>query len=557
MSDFTQDSHLAEQHGIQEDLESASLFAGYLEPTSGCTDIIRALHSAISSPTGALPQKYLYASLGGAELWKNLCTARDSHIHEVYDAFPLGRGINQFTTKFAELARAAIAQSQNVGFAALGAGTGDREARIVEWLGDTFSVKVQPLLVDTSSELLGDSLRAFAEHTRHVHPQFAVLDFEQPAGEEQLAALRRRFGNIPTIFAFFGNTFGNLDQRAFLDSMTRVMQPNDLLLCELLIVQDKATRLPGQTDDNERTVEDPSFKPQADKRSQFIVDPLRALGLNPRIDEKRTRKIDGKEQTRGLAQRLTYTPARGVRKTFRYIFDEVDAAQGRTLSVKNKPSIRDGLWIDLLHIQALTEAFCLEIFREAFGNVHLVTHAYPTREGPVPMGYCFATQPGVIPRRKVRDRTAKHISLGQTETSRQVEIKLVIKRNRREVIAERETLPLGTSDYAYICALAEKFTADKPDATAPEVLAAFLEKMESLKANHEGWFKGQQTDFITRAKQASKPTQISGIKHELSRKLKQRDTDSEVSKVSEFLLKFLPEEREWNLKLSAEEIKFD
>jgi len=45
-----------------------SLYKGFLEADSGCTDVVDELVNAIQSDIAFLPQKYLYASLTGARL---------------------------------------------------------------------------------------------------------------------------------------------------------------------------------------------------------------------------------------------------------------------------------------------------------------------------------------------------------------------------------------------------------------------------------------------------------------------------------------------------------
>jgi hypothetical protein len=516
--------------------ESVSLYLGYLEPTSGCTDIVRALHAKINSPTDVLPQKYLYSSLHGAELWRELCVRPGSHIRQVYTAFPLGWEGGDLTRAFTEAARAVVGASRAAGFIALGAGTGVREARICDWLCTAAGLqRLDAVLVDVSSELLGDSLNRFAACLPAVHCHFAVLDFEQPQGEAQLAHLRTRLGGLPVIFAFLGNTFGNLDQRAFLALMSRLMRPGDLLLCELLIVSDEQTRPPGRPGTEERTVEDAHFDPAEDVRSQFIVDPLRTFGFNPRLD--------------GLKRRVTYSPGRGIRQTYRYVFTEADAEQARVLSIEPRPNIRKDTWIDLLHIQALTDRHCRRLFEEVFPaqGVRLATHAYATSRGSVTMGYCFAAH------RPLAEAAARAHRAPAAEAPAEAP-KLVVRKSRREIAALGRPLRLPASHYAFVAVLAEKFTRDQPECKAIAVQAEVVAKLRELLSTQPEWFDERSQKFVQNASSALDADPLSHLKSDLKKALAAERGDAEAA---EALASWLPGDKEWNLRLSRSEVRFE
>lgn len=528
------------QNGDSE-FEDVSLFRGFLEPTSSCTDIVRALQTKINSPTDVLPQKYLYSSLHGAELWRELCTRSSSHINQVYSGFPLGWGSNELTTAFSEVMDLALGSTRTAGFIALGAGTGTREAKICDWLCKTRDLRrLEAVLVDVSSELLGDSLNRLAGCAPAVRRHFAVLDFEQPQGEAQLAHLRDHLGGMPVIFTFLGNTFGNLDQRAFLALMSRLMRPNDVLLCELLIVPEAHTNAPGRTDGSEATLPDARFNPREDVRAQFIIDPLRTFGFNPRID--------------GLTRRVTYMPGKGVRQTFRYVFSQADAEQAKALSIEPRPNIRRDTWIDLLTIQALTDSYCRQLFEEEFPaqGVQLVTHPYATSRGDVLMGYCFASR---LPLAAAGKRpVSAPAAAGRADGAASGGARLVIRRSRREVIADGEVLRLTGSYYAFVSVLAEKFTREQPETKAMVVQGLVAARLKELLQTQPEWFDERSQKFVQNASTALDADPISHLKSDLKKALA---AERERVVAAQALASWLPGDKEWNLRLLPGEIAFE
>ena len=521
--------------------EDVSLYRGFLEPTSSCTDIVHALQKKINSPTDILPQKYLYSSLHGAELWRELCTRSSSHINQVYAGFPLGWGSNDLTASFSEVMDLTLGDQRTAGFIALGAGTGAREAKICDWLCKTRDLRrLEAVLVDVSSELLGDSLNRFAGCVPAVRRHFAVLDFEQPQGEAQLAHLRDHLGGMPVIFTFLGNTFGNLDQRAFLALMSRLMRPHDVLLCELLIVPEAHTHAPGRTDGSEATLPDPRFNPREDVRAQFIIDPLRTFGFNPRID--------------GLTRRVTYMPGRGVRQTFRYVFSQADAEQAKALSIEPRPNIRRDTWIDLLTIQALTDAYCRQLFEEEFPSqgVRLVSHPYPTSHGDVLMGYCFASRQSLAGNgKRTGSATPTHT---HPEPGAAARARLVIRRSRREIIADGEVLRLTGSYYAFVSVLAEKFTRDQPETKAIVVQGLVAARLKELLQKQPEWFDERSQKFVQNAATALDADPISHLKSDLKKALA---GERERVTAAQALASWLPGDKEWNLRLLPSEIVFE
>ena len=416
-----------------------------------------------------------------------------------------------------------------------------REARICDWLCKTRDLRrLEAVLVDVSSELLGDSLNRVAGCVPAVRRHFAVLDFEQPQGEAQLAHLRDHLGSMPVVFAFLGNTFGNLDQRAFLGLMSRLMRPNDVLLCELLLVPDAHTFAPGRTDASEATLPDPRFNPREDVRSQFIIDPLRTFGFNPRID--------------GLTRRVGYMPGRGVRQTYRYVFSQADAEQAKALSIEPRPNIRRDTWIDLLTIQALTEAYCRQLFEEEFPaqGVRLVSHPYPTSRGDVIMGYCFASRLALASPGKRPASTTTTSAHAEPEVLGRP--RLIIRRSRREVIADGEVIRLTGSYYAFVSVLAEKFTRDQPETKAMVVQGLVAARLKELLQKQPEWFDERSQKFVQNASTALDADPISHLKSDLKKALA---AERERVTAAQALASFLPGDKEWNLRLLPSEVGFE
>jgi uncharacterized SAM-dependent methyltransferase len=351
----------------------SSLQRGFLEPQqSRCNDIVDALRRAIHSKTEPLPQKYLYCSLNGSKLWSEMCSGR-THIFEVYRQFPFAQPNHGATKIFKRFGSMMLEPSsgtihKEAGVIVLGAGTGTREAIISNLLMDHFHLNsLRVVLVDLSSALLAESLLNFRGCRRGVVTQFAVLDFDNP---QDVAALRREsVGNLPCLFVFLGNTLCNIEERAFLAEVHSTMKPGDLLLCEVLLADDAETRDAGKHE----------YRPTEDSRAQFVVDPIRAIGLDPKIEK--------------LQRASQPVPGERVSRTYRYVFDAYEAAAAARLSLAESLGISNGSWIDLLKIDALTSKFCKKLFGNFFGRVQVVQHPYPVGNSSIQMGYCFAADP--------------------------------------------------------------------------------------------------------------------------------------------------------------------
>lgn len=353
--------------------QPSHLQRGFLEPQkSSCNDILDALRRAIHSKSEPLPQKYLYSSLNGSKLWSQMCSG-ETLISGVYRQFPFVQRNHPAARTFKRFASRMLKPTSETvhteaGMIVLGAGTGTREAIFSNLLMDQFSLNsLRVMLVDLSSALLAESLLNFRGCRPGVITQFAVLDFDDP---QNVSVLRRdSIGELPCIFVFLGNTLCNIEERAFLAEVRSTMKEGDLLLCEVLLADDAETREEAKHE----------YHPTQDFRAQFVVDPIRAIGLDPKIKK--------------LQRPAQLIPGERVSRTYRYVFDAEEAAVAAHLSLAESLGISKGSWIDLLKIDSLTPKFCRTLFGDFFDRVQVVQHQYPAGHSTIQMGYCFAAAP--------------------------------------------------------------------------------------------------------------------------------------------------------------------
>ncbi len=357
-----------------------SLFHGYLESTDGCIDIVKHLCDAIHSSRGFLPQKYLYTSLTGANLWKNLSEG-DSHIAEVYRNFPLPdqHNDNDLAQELNRRIDQMIKFSPNnaLGLIALGAGTGAKELKVCQQLINHRQIsRLDTLVTDLSSDLVSIALRKFKKvlSNNKVSHQYAIMDIESDSGLAHLRELRASVSNQPFIFLLLGNTLGVIDEEQFLTRMSSVMLPHDLMLCEVSLAEEIDT-------DGSRK-EETKYKPDTDlDRAQFISDPLRSLGINPQISN--------------LKQVIEREQGKWVRHEFYYRFDANE--ERLNLSVIPSPTIRQDSRVGLTELKRMTRTHTLNVFDKAFSNVNITEHEYDAVSPgatKIRMAYVFASSTG-------------------------------------------------------------------------------------------------------------------------------------------------------------------
>ncbi|HEY5911629.1 MAG TPA: L-histidine N(alpha)-methyltransferase [Verrucomicrobiae bacterium] len=467
---------------------------------------MKELVETIRSNKQVLPQKYLYSSLHGARLWKALCDGH-SHIAEVYHKFPLNRRNAPFTKALAEQAKQLLAScsDKKLAIVVLGSGTGQREADICKWLTDEFDLKrLYAVLVDVSSELLGISLQKFNNLPQAVRPLFGVLDFESDAGLAYLRSLRNTWGERPALFLFLGNTLGNLDEVTFLKRIAQVMRPDDLMLCEMLLTSD--------------TEERKDYNPHDDReRANFIVDPLRALGLNPKLEN--------------LKRHVTSETGKWVRSEFRYHFDADDEAQ--TLSIEPTPTIVKNNWVGLLEIQADTAAGCRETFERVFEKFELVEQEYDVevdgQSKRIVMGYCFARSP------QAKSRvTAKTAAKGGAATG------IVLNADALAIEFATDSCPLAATHFAFLAVLQRA----QPSWKALDVQREVVSWLEGFSPNGDKLNKKAKDKLESlRAGVAAHDTNpVSLLKNDTKSGLEQK---AKKHTAAAELLKFWPEEEHW------------
>ncbi|HRI15285.1 MAG TPA: L-histidine N(alpha)-methyltransferase [Verrucomicrobiota bacterium] len=483
------------------------LFSGFLEPAWGCMDVVRALVDTIRSNKEVLPQKYLYSSLHGARLWKALCDGH-SHIAEVYRKFPLNRPNAPFTDALAKQAAELVKSSEEKKLAVvvLGSGTGQREADICRWLADRFDLKrLYAVLVDVSSELLGVSLQKFNNLPQSIRPLFGVLDFESDAGLAHLQSLRNAWGEHPALFLFLGNTLGNVDEVTFLKRIAQVMRPEDLILCEMLLTPDT----------ERRQVYDPHMDRE---RANFIVDPLRALGLNPKLEN--------------LSWHVTSQPGKWIRSEFRYHFDADDEAQN--LSIEPAPTISEGNWVGLLEIQADTLDGCREVFERVFQEFQPAVQDYDVEvDGQtrrVQMAYCFARSP----RAKSRVTAKQGAKSGAAPTG------IVLNNDTLAIEFDSDSCVLAPTHFALVAVLEKSQSSWKALDVQREVVA-WLEQYSLNGDNLDGKAKSKLASL--KAGVTDHDTNpVSLLKNDTQKGLRQKATKHTAATE---LLKYWPEDEQW------------
>lgn len=498
------------------------LFPGFLEPTWGCINVVHELCEAIRIPDRFFPQKHLYASLHGARLWKALCDG-PSHIAEVYKNFPLGISRAPLTSAFTKQAAKMMENhaEKRLGVVALGAGTGKRETKICKWLVDELElVRLDALVLDVSSELLGISLQEFKGQVgERIHPHFAVMDFELNSGLEHLKWLRSSLGGHPVLFLLLGNTFGCVDESLYLKSMADVMQGSDLLLCESALVAD-----------TEAWKAWPDYEPENDPRADFICDPLRSLGMNPQ--RKQLKRLPSSDSGKWLKQQ------------FLYEFSAADVTAGSALTISPKPAIAANHTVGLLEVKELTASHTKEVFGQVFENVELVEHDYkvasPSSTG-VRMGYVFASAPH-------RSARSEITGAAKGETKSTVQIK--IDAQKLEYTIAEVTGKLCATHLALVAVLNQA----SPDSTARDAtdirddVITWLEEYVKDGGNLNGP-QANRLKNLKEDKNGNPQRTISPLKRDTFDGLKDKETKK--CKAAAKLLKIWPDSEAWSFKAQS------
>lgn len=500
---------------LVQSIGGVPLFPGFLEPTWGCIDVVNELCKAISNPRGFFPQKFLYAGLHGARLWTDLCEGR-SHIAEVYRRFPLTTSSSPLAKAFRNQAEKMMSgyTEKKLGVVALGAGTGKRETQICKWLADELELtRLDALVLDVSSELLGISLQKFKEQVGdRIHPHFAVMDFELSSGLEHLKWLRNNWGNHPVMFLLLGNTFGCVDEDLYLRRMAEVMQGNDLLLCESALVADTQAR--------------PDYQSATDPRADFICDPLRSLGLNPRREQ--------------LRRKLSSESGKWLKQEFHYEFSGADQSAGGSLTIEPKPTIVAGKTVGLLEVKELTATHTKEVFGQAFSNVELVNHEYgvqsPSSQG-VCMGYVFASVP----------RSAAVSTNANSSVSLQQQI-LEIQFDAAALTFKIDGTPcdLFVTHFAFVFVLNQK-PVGSISRSALHIQEAVIEWLAAHKTAAKKFPTKAQQKLVTleAQKKSSDTDAISNLKDDVAKRLKEKAVTNVAAKK---LLDIWPVSKQWAFK---------
>jgi hypothetical protein len=491
-----------------------NLFHGFLEPTEGSIDIVKHLCDAIHSSRGFLPQKYLYTSLTGANLWKNLSEG-DSHVAEVYRNFPLPDHLNELAQELNKRTGQMLDNSPDkaLGLIALGAGTGAKELKVCQQLLRHPQLsRLDTLVADMSSDLVSVALRKFKKilPNNRVSHQFAVMDIESGSGLAHLRELRAKVANQPFVFLLLGNTLGVIDEEQFLARMSDVMLPHDLILCEVSLADEKDT-------DGPRT-EETAYKPEADfDRAQFVCDPLRALGINPQIAN--------------LKQIIERELGKWVRHEFYYRFDANEAQLN--LSVDPKPTIRQNSRVGLTELKRMTKTHALRVFQEVFSDVSITEHEYEAVShgaGKIRMAYVFASAPGSQPRIKFHESDLTNLCF--------------------EIAGMK--CKLSPTHYAFVRFLGDECAKPNSEAARNFVidwLESFLEKGGNMAPNQKGLLERLKNARSEEKKIERRFEAISNLKSDARDGLKNsKKRKGDELAAAQKLLAMWPEEEDWKLK---------
>lgn len=354
---------------------------GYLDLESSTKDVRKTLREYIQKAAGVIPQKYLYTSRTGAQLWSELCNG-PSLFGEVYRAFemvgtdaPLPSHLSQILQ---ELWVTNGAVAPKVGIVALGCGIGLRECRLAKWLTQAplNCQQVEVLLVDVSCELLRESLIYFRKNTpAKIHTSFAVLDMDHQT--EMLGQLRKTlFDGMPVLFVVFGYTLSNIDPGQTLGTMQAIMEEGDVLLVEI------ASAPPDSVVSSKEQQIDPTYRVEKDEWRSFVLDPVSSLGITPKPEQLEMILSAEKDQV-------------SVR-TYRYRFEK----EGKDLGISSNASL------DLLSVKSVTKKYAEQQLGNFFPGVRVVSQEYQGIDATVTMLYAlgskspFQTNNGVAKSRK-------------------------------------------------------------------------------------------------------------------------------------------------------------
>lgn len=362
---------LATRRALREGKTHRRIIKGVLVPGSECSDILKKVMAHIHSQE-TFPQKYLYATLRGACLWRWLASPESgSTIAGVYANSPFRKPYSEIYKAISSAVKrvakdAAKGEEELLGVMVLGCGDGKREADLCgRFLDDGIATRLRVVLVDVSSELIEPAVREFDTWIDRCEVSFAVLDFEDLTALRQLRS--GYLGALPVVAMLLGNTLGNVDERQMLSEIVRALEPNDYVLAEMLLCKASDAK-PRQTE--EHPIGD-------DKRFEFITTPLRLLGIEPQ---------------RGSLRRLVAVDGEGkITQTFRYQFTELD--RSRTVEDQvtgQKCPLSRTSWIDLLEIKAVTKPLLEKIGKDAgLSDPVVFVEKYATSLGqqPLCMGY--------------------------------------------------------------------------------------------------------------------------------------------------------------------------
>lgn len=265
---------------------------GSLDILVGQPPVSEALDAALLQGV-PLPQKYLYTSQVASILWNKLLSSNKSKTKLMFETIDY-RSANLSGTRAILRHVAQWPMTCPISIIALGCGDGQRECTLVRTISSALPHRrVSVLLVDVSKTLITQATKWFSAKTfgnDDAAPtiNFALADFEHP---RSMASLMRRWSSdLPCISILLGNTLGNIDSRYFLQAIASAMKPGDLLAVEIAIAHEAEHKAALEAAHSGWKHASPQ---QRDENFEFVCGPIRALGINPKIERFRSKMTAG------------------------------------------------------------------------------------------------------------------------------------------------------------------------------------------------------------------------------------------------------------------------
>lgn len=337
------------------------------------TDLDDLTHALLQSVLRhQLNQSVLYRAPEGAALWSQMTRDGRSSMGSVWGNFDLGGPCDRLAKEVGAWiqrlrSRGRSKSRTKIGVIVPGCGDGLRESRLCRSLLQAdrgLCLKVG--CIDLSTVLLYKAANELGELGPRCEVIAGHFDFENPS---LLSAFRdAHFADLPLVVLFIGNTLGNVDDRQMMSEFASILRAQDLLIIEALLHDaDQVSRLLYER----KSAED-------DPRAQFLLNPLRLLGINPTPAQLFV-ECCSEEGGRRLARRYSY------------VFSDSETCIASDPTHRSAASIRAGTSIRMLDIKSMTSDYLAELLGHEFRCCTSFGHSYHLPVGAeVSMGYVVA-----------------------------------------------------------------------------------------------------------------------------------------------------------------------